>query len=407
MINLVHRLKCLPSYLSQAFFISAVFLIIINIITLIPTSRMNELFKNFSAGIPALFGVLSGGFIVYFVCRNTRKAIAAAGSILFFDLILFSLCGLHISLVFGIVFALIYSFIFEKQSIFWGFVICALLSFITAVLIGLSYEFLFDLLKALCSSLKGRGAVFGAVNNTYSLLFSDNLAELFYHKDYSGSAYSNGKIVSGVIDMFIAQKTAGISASKYLSGKYVVNAFLSTGVLALIYQRLEREEKNALMLCYALALIFGDTRLFALFLLIYNPLMYLGFLLMISISYLTAFLLDIRMVFLKNGSIFEMIKYRDKLGYFLLAGLVLCILTYYFEKIIMNKWDFQSRKVLPYEVRKIVLALGGEKNIESVLENSVILKNPNLIDILKLDCEIHSNKVFLNPDEAQLLNMYF
>ena len=324
-----------------------------------------------------------------------------------FDLTLFSLCKVHISLVFAIILSIIFSFVFEKQNLLYGFIICALMSFVLAVAIGLSYDSLFSLLKGLCSFLKGRGSLFGAVNNAYPLLFSDNLSALFYHKDYSGSAYSNGRIISGVIDMFSAQKAAGVNASKYLSGKYFVNIFLSTGVFALLYQRLEREQKNAFLLSFLLALIFGDVRLFSLFLLIYNPLMYLGFLILIFISYFTAYLLDIRMVFMRNGSLFELIKYRDKLGYFIIAGLVLCILTYFAQSIILSKFDFQSRKILPYEVRKIISALGGERNIERIQGDEIHLKNPNLIDILRLDCEIRGSTVILNNDDIKSVKEFF
>ena len=407
MTKLIHRLKRLPSFLSSAFFITAAFLFLINTITLFPFSQTEELYRNFSSGVFALFGVLSGGFITFYTCKNTKKAFFSAGSIMLFDLMLFSLCGVHISLISAIVLSLVFSFIFEKQSLLNGFIICLLISFISAFALGLGYDSLFTLLKALCSFLKGRGALFGAVNNAYSLIFSDNLSALFYHKDYSGSAYSNGKIVSGVIDMFSARKAAGINASKYLSGKYFVNVFLSTGVFALVYQRLEREQKNAFLLCFLLALVFGDVRLFSLFLLIYNPLMYLGWLFLISVSYLTAYMLDIRMVFMRTGSLFELVKYRDKPGYFIIAGLVLCVLSYFAQSIILSKFDFQNRRILSSEVRKIISALGGERNIQRIQGNEIVLKNPNLIDILRIDCEIRGNTVLLDNDDMKLVKEAF
>ena len=407
MNNLFLRLKNLPIYLCPAFIFTAGTLLVINIITLIPSKRFEALYEGVNTAIPALFAFAACALIVFYVCKNSKKAIAAGYSILLFDVVLFSLCNVHISFVFSIILSLLFSFVFERFNLVSAFTFCAVISLVLALLSGLGYDYLFSLLKALCSKLKGRGALFGLVNNAYSLFFSYNLSKLFYFKDYSGTALSESGIITGVIDIFKAQKVAGINVSKYLTGKYFVNVFVSLGLLLLLIRKLEEEKQAAFFISFLVAVIFGDVRLFALFILVYNPLMYIGYLFLVFVSYLSAFLLDIRIVFLKSGSLFELFKYMDKPVYFFLAGLVITVLTYFLESIIISKFDFQSSRFIPFEVRRIIKALGGERNIEKVRGDCVILKNSNLVDILSLDCEVHGNSVSLYSDEISLLKQYF
>ena len=175
----------------------------------------------------------------------------------------------------------------------------------------------------------------------------------------------------------------------------------------LLFKKFENEQQIAFACCFGLAVVFGDVRLFSLFILVYNPMMYFGYLLVTAISYLSAYLLDIRIAFLKTGSLFELFKYMEKPVYFIITGLVITVLTYFLESLILSKFDFQSRKILPLEIRKIVIALGGYRNIERISDEKVILKNPNLVNILNLDCEIKGSEVTLHPDDLCALKAYF
>ena len=407
MNDFIYRLKNLPFYLCAPFFFCAFILVIINVLALFPSESFEMLYYGISRGACALFSVSAALFITYYICKNSKKAFAAGFCILLFDLILFTLCSVHISLIFGIAFSLLYAFIFSKNELFPAFSLCVLISLAVGLTAGLANETAVDFIKMLCASLKGRGALFGAVNNLYSLLFSDRLAQMFLNKDYSGSAFTAGKVISGVMSVFKAQGVAGINASRYLAGKYFVNFFVCSSAFVLIYSRLDSNGKSALIACFALAAVFGDIRLFSLFILIYNPLMYIGMLLLTVLSYLTAYFLDIRLVYLKEGSLAELLKYRDKLGYFLLAGVIIFALSYFTERIILSKFDFQSRKIVPKEVKTIVNALGGDENIQSIQGTDVILKNPNLIDILKLDCDIKGNRVTLSFDDLRLIKKFY
>lgn len=407
MNDLFYRIKRMPFYVSYPIIFCAVFLLMIDFLALFEAESIQRLYSYFHSEISALFSVSSCGFLTFYLTKNSRKSVTAALCVLFLDIALFSLCSLHISFIFGLIFSILFSYIFMKYDLLWAFVICSLTSLLFSLFIGLIYDYLYSVMLSLCSYLKGRGALFGAINNLYSLLFSDNFSDAFFHKEYSGTAYSNGRVVSGVLDIFEAQGVAGTNASRYLSGKYFINIFASSAIFIILFTRLENKEKTALFISFALSLIFGDIRLFALFILLCNPLMYLGFLLLCFISYLAAYLLDIRMLYFKDASLFELFKYADKVGYFLIAGIVIFALSYFLESIIIAKFDFQSRKILPREVKQIVNALGGDSNIEKIREYDVLLKNANLINILRLDCEIRGNTVILDYDDMRLLRQFY
>ena len=406
MSDILYRLKKMTGYTSYAFVFCAFILIVINIIALVPAELFDNLYSSASKGVSVAFSVISCLLITYYICKNSKKAIAAGGCLVFFDLVLFSLCSVHISFVIGLALSLLFAFVFSKNSLLGGAVICFFVALVIDLIMGLSNDLTHSALKALCLGLKGRGALFGTVNNLYSILFSDNLSELFLNKSYSGTAFANGKVISGVLNIYKAQQAAGINSSKYLAGKYFVNIFVSFGVYMVMFSRLEKEEQTGLTLCLILSVIFGDVRLFALFILIYNPLMYLGWLLTVLISYLTARLLDIKLVYFRQGSIFELIKYRSRMIYFIVAGVVIAALCYFLQRLILSKFDFQSRRILPFEVRRIIDALGGNSNIERISGSELYVKNANLIDILRLDCDIRGNLVTLNYDDMKLLKKF-
>ena len=143
------------------------------------------------------------------------------------------------------------------------------------------------------------------------------------------------------------------------------------------------------------------------FLLFYNPLIFAGFIFVGGVGYFVASLVDIRIGFSTFASVFNLFRYGRSIGYFLLVGFVLAVLMYFVVQIVVTKFDMDNQKYYPKEVRRLVKSLGGERNIEN-LENGVLtVRNPNLIDILKVDCEIRQNTVILIDNDYNLLKEYF
>ena len=118
-------------------------------------------------------------------------------------------------------------------------------------------------------------------------------------------------------------------------------------------------------------------------------------------------LIDIRVGYETSASLFEMIKYIDKPIYFLLIGALSSILMYFAAVLVLSKYDLENHRILPKSVRQLTKYLGGEENISSIDNGLVYVKNPNLIDILMLDCLIKENAVTLNTEDYDLIKKYY
>lgn len=408
MSSLVVNLKKTPYYLAYPFIFIASLLIIVNFLALIPVDEFQSVKSYFALNVNALFCVLAPAFITFYSCENAKKAICSAFCVLLSDLAFYSIVSQHYSLLFILILSFICSGMSIRTDLIYFYLSLLIGGLTLAVVIGLLYGYLYDLLKIFAGAVQGKPALFGLINNFYTIAFTDNFADLFYHKGYSQSMLINDRLISGAVDIFSSDTDNPQSVvSKYLSGKYFVNIFVSAGVFAALYSKFNKNEKYGFVLITLLALVFGDVKLLSLFILIYNPFLYLCYLGLTFICYAAARMIDIRIGFIDNGSVFELFKYGNSWLYFILCGVVIAFLTYFAFVLTLSRFDFQTRKYLPGDVKKIVKALGGDRNIERLTKDKVYVKNPNLIDIIKLDCDIHENEVTLRYDDLQMLKEYF
>ena len=128
---------------------------------------------------------------------------------------------------------------------------------------------------------------------------------------------------------------------------------------------------------------------------------------MIFVSYFTTILARLGIGYTNYGSIVELIMYGNKWIYFAVIGIVVAILSYYLSKLVLSRFDFENMRHFPREVKKLIKALGGEENIQCINHGRLYVDNPNLIDILSIDCEIHENEITLIKDDFDLLQDYF
>lgn len=408
MNSLFLNLKKTPYYLAYPFIFSASFLVIVNILALIPIDEFQTVKNYFALNINALFCVLAPGFITFYNCENAKKAVTSAFSVLLSDLVFYSITSEHFSLLLILVLAFACSGISQKTDLIYFYLSLLLGGITLSLVLGFMYGYLYDLLKFFAKAIQGKPTLFGVINNFYTIAFSDNFADLFYHKGYSASMLINDRLISGAVDIFESDADSPQSVvSKYLTGKYLLNIFVTIGVFFALYSKFDKNEKYSFVLISLLALIFGDVKLLSLLILVFNPFLYFCYLVLVFVCYLVPRLLDIRIGFIENGSIFELFRYGNSWFYFFLTGIVIAFLTYFAFNLTLSRFDLQTRKFLPRDVKKIVTALGGDRNIERIAKNKVYVKNPNLIDIIKLDCDIHENEITLRYDDLQLLKEYF
>ena len=359
-------------------------------------------FKSGEGVAEILFAFLLPLCAVYYSTKGFKKAMASGLCCLASSVVFSSFSGFHFSLMLSLLFAFICVKLFSSVKMVYGFAALILISLALGFALGLGYEYLFAFLKSAAVKLKGRGALFGAINNAYELFVSKSLSSLFYNTSYSISVINQNGIISGVMNVF-----SGRAVSQYLTGKYFVNTALTLGLFASLYKRVEGEVKLSLIAVCALAFVFGEVRLLCLFILIYNPVLYFSYLLCVFVSYLTPSLLDLRIGFKENASLFELFTYGNGFGYFISVFAVLAVLMYFVSRLVLARFDISRGRYVPKSVKLLVNALGGEDNLERLEGDILFVKNPNLIDIIKIDCDIRQNAVSLYQDEIELLKEYY
>lgn len=386
---------------------SALFIIggILQLFPIYEGTKISVLWESFA---PLITDASIAGFVAYYVCKNAKKSIACILNYLIFDLVFFGFSTYHYGLIFTVLIAFITAKIYKEYQLIYSFLIVLISGLLFSTAMGFLHPFITDMLRYVCNFFRDKGALFGALNNLYTILFGNELGDLFYKNDYSGAMLIGDEIKAGAFSIFGGDTDNPASAiSEYLSGKYFVNIFFPVGAYICILPKLEKDEANALTLSAILSVLFGNNILFCAFLFLFNPFIYLGYMVIIFIGYYVSALLDIRAGYLQNGSIVELIKYGDKWLYFILTGIVLAVLSYFVTRLLIARLDIRSAKLLPREVKKLVAALGGEENIERIQHDKLYVKNPNLINILKIDCDIHENEVTMIFDELEMLKEYF
>lgn len=400
-MDIFGRKKKLISYLSSAFLIVSFCELLAWLLSILPIG-----FDEFYRVESFLFCIAFGGFSSFYVTNNSKKAITCVLAIAFSSAIFSTYSGYGYSIIACVFFGICFSLILERMNAIYGALTVLMIASIIGAIFGSMYDLLFELLKSICYSISGKGALFGAINDLYSVLFSNSFSDLFYYFDYSSAQLIDGKIVSGVINIFSAGDSSKLVA-KYLTAKYFVNISLAIGAFVFLFSRFKDSERLPLIFVFMLSVIAGDSRMMSAMLMLYNPFLYLGYLFCIFMSYFASRFIDIRIGFTDSASIVELFRYCNSWVYFIITGIVLSILTYFVLQLVVSKFDFDKRRLLPRDARRIVLALGGERNIERLRNGKVYVANPNLIDILKLDCDIHGNEITLIQNDLDVLQEYF
>lgn len=354
--------------------------------------------------ISLIWSVLSGGFVGAYTFGNSKMTASFTCGVLCLNVFYYLLCNEGLSLFITAVIAILLSKFCREYSFENVFYISVSACVSLGIVLGLLYEPSLYLTRALAKAVQGNSLVFSIVNDVYSLLFGNAFSDLFYFKDYAGALMIDNKLVSGVIEIFKADKENPASCiSVYMTHRYFANIFLCIGLFVGLFSKVRDKYLLSFVLSVLLSIIAGNNLTVDLFLLFYNPFIFIAYLICIGIDSLICSVVDIRVGYETSAGLFEMIKYIDKPVYFILIGILSSILMYFAVMLVLSKYDLDTHKLLPKSVRKIVKYLGGEKNIVGIENGLVYVKNPNLIDILMLDCLIKENAVTLNTEDYDLI----
>ena len=408
MNSIISTIKKASNCLAHPVFYLSAATAVISIISLFSVDAFKNVGEEFENGFNLLFLVLCGGIIGNSVCKNSKKAATVSFCLLLADLIYFSFANYHFSLLFIVCASFLLSYFAQKFDVLPGYLACLVIC-VTLGLVSGSLYYIFDsLINMTADAISGKGALFALFDNLYLMLFGTQFRDIVLTKSYSTAQIVGNNIMSGALNVFKATiNNPTVSTSYFLSGKYFLNIFVTVGAYLAFVKKMDLREQIAFSSAAVIAILLGKTELFLIFVLCFNPISYFAYLAIAFVSYLTASFLDLRLGYLKNGSVIELFKYSNNMLYFIIAGTVLAVLTYFLFKIVITKYDFASKKILPRATNRLVKALGGDENIVKAENGTVIVSNPNLIDVLKLDCEIHENTVTLYYDDYLLLKEYY
>lgn len=408
MNSIIVNLKKLPVWLAKAFIYTSIALVLVSVLNLFQMDALNTVSQNVYQNCNLIFLLLASFSIALHFTNNSKKSIIVSASLLLCDLIYFSMTGNHYSMVFIIILSFAYCCLSKSFDFYVSSLALIFISFTISILFGLCHDVLAEMLEYYADLLKSRPVLFGMIEPIYSLFFSDHFSELFLFKGFSQTAYIQDKLVSGAVNIFKADmENPSAVVAEYLTGKYFLNIFVTTGIFVSLYSKFNDYAKTAFCLTAVVCVLFGRFELFLLFIVIFNPALLLGYAFLSFISYLVPKLIDIRIGYIDSASLIGLFRYGNNWIYFIVSGVILSVLSYFVTNMINTRFDLQESKILPKEVRTLVKGLGGRNNIDRIKNDRVYVKNPNLIDILTVDCEIHENEITLLYDDINMLKDYF
>ncbi|WP_297128112.1 hypothetical protein [uncultured Eubacterium sp.] len=384
--------------------VTALYVLVVHIISLV----LPKFNVDIEVVTSLLLSACVGMFLGFYEFKESSKSFVVALSLLCANAVFFLLTSHTLGLTVIVALAVGVVLLGNNLDFEYLLITTSLLGVAFGVAFGICDELLQMYVKEFALLIKGRAVLFGVLNEIYSVFFGNFFSNLIYTTDCSVATLVNGKIIAGVQNVFLSSpKAPQSSVADYLTGKYFFNVFMTFGTFVALFKKTSKRYLFSFLLPCLLSVVFGDNTLLLLFLLFYNPLIFVGCVFVGGVGYFVSALVDIRIGFEKYASLFSLFKYGRNVGYFLLVGFVLAVLMYFIVEIVLSKFDMDNQKYYPKDVRALVRALGGERNIET-LENGVLtVRNPNLIDILKVDCEIHQNTVQLIDNDYNLLKEYF
>lgn len=358
--------------------------------------------------ISLMFSALCTVFITLYYTNDSKLSACLCSCVVLSDILFYTLCSTYFGIGFITLYAVALALGFKKNELEYSFIGASVIAVALPVLLYLLKAPINALMSLLAATLAQKPTLFGAVNNAYSMMFDGRLGEMIYFKGYSGSYLINNEIVSGVINSFLSRPdNPPKSTSEFLTGQYYANLFLPVGIYIALFSRIKNNFILPFTLTLALSVIFGSNVLFCVLLFFYNPFIYFGYLLAVAVGYLVPRFMHLAVGFERSASIIELFKYADSRLYFILIGVVLVVMMYFICILILSKYDLASKRYYPKEVRYLINALGGERNIINIENAKLYVSNPNLINVLKVDCEIKGNEVTLIDNDLELLYDYF
>ena len=395
-INRLQTSSLFPYIFGSAFLVIAEALLLIgnNI-----SSENEMLFYSFSE----LFYRLLGYVFCYFITlelTHKKHAFAAFWSVLCLAVINTAVSSFYdetTPYIIGIIVAVFCAYCFNRLDRVLSLSLTMICAILFGVLIGFLIDYRDNFIMSLSHLISGKGffspVLFSVSDNILSLLGIDTLKDMIFYKSYGGSLVYSGEIVTGVKDLFSAGYN-GELVWTYLSGHYFL-LFALVGMAISLFFTLKGVQKYILLVVTIGAVFSGNISILLLFFFLESPFLFFSILLIGVLAYLSAYILELGVGYILNGSIIEMIMYIDKPVYLLAGGIVFIAIGYFVFKFSFEKYGISDTLncYIPTRLSSFVKALGGVNNIIRYKDNALEVRNPKLIDTVSIECEISENLV--------------
>ncbi|MDD6620996.1 MAG: hypothetical protein PUE75_07955 [Eubacteriales bacterium] len=318
--------------------------------------------------------------------------------------------GMSLSFLVSVFLSFMFLYCFDRLEAWLALLMTAVLSVLSGILFGYLSDLFDNAVMAVSGFISDKGALsavlFSACDSLLSLFDIRNLSEGFFSKSFGGSLLFNGEIVTGVKDLF-AGGYSGKLVSTYLSGHYFM-LFAVAGIAGALFLELKSTQKITLIIASVCAVLSGNLFIFLLFIFFESPFMFLSAVAVNILSYLCAYVLNLDMGYVYNGSIFEMIMNMKNGVYLISGGIVFVCIGFFVTRYVVEKHGISDciNVYIPARLQKITKNLGGIANIIRFKDNKLEVRNPKLINTLELDCEIEENEVSSNNELFNELKDY-
>lgn len=302
-----------------------------------------------------------------------------------------------LSLIITAVVSLLCIYCFDRLGAVLSGVMCLVLSVLIGTVFGYLGDYFDNFIMRISELISGKGmlsgALFGGGDFLLTLFDIDSLRETFFHKSYGGSLLFNGELVTGVKDLF-SEGYEGKQVSLYLSGHYYM-LFAVCGIGAALAAQLSGGRRSALIITAVCAVLSGNVYIFLLFIFFESPFLFLAAAALNVLSYITAYALDIGCGYIFNGSVFEMLINLNRGVYLFAGGVVFIAIGFFVTKFVTEKHSLSDcfNTYIPQRLRELVENLGGVNNIIGFRNGALEVRNPKLVNTLKLECTVEENAV--------------
>ncbi len=314
------------------------------------------------------------------------------------------------SIIFAIIIPLIAYFCFEKFDFYLSSVLILTVSVIFAVLFNVIYDYYLDIVMLISGGVSNKGVFssssFGLINTFLSAFDIKEFQNMFYFKSFGTGTVIDNSVISGAVNLF-KSNIISKSVSSFLSGRYYL-LFLLSGVFSILLTKVKGISKITLTALFICMLLSGNIGFILLFIFLENVYLFLSVCVLSSLCYLCADIVNLGIGFTLNGSVFEMFAYINKPVYLFSIGIVFFSLGYFVSRYFWEKVGISSavNVYIPKRLKESVSKLGGVSNILRINELEIEVRNPKMVDTINFDCEVKENKIIVEKSLIDNLKEY-